>query len=299
MFSLTLIVVVYMLPTISAQAQSRVFVGAQGSDSNPCTFARPCRTFQHAHDVVAANGEIDVLDPAGYGAVTITKSISIQGHDFSGITTGPGVQGITIVAGPNDKIILRGLLIDGAGVGATGIAFFAGGSLAIENCVVRNFAGYGIAMVPTAATSVLMSNTLVADNANHGIYVRPSGSVGEVAVLFDRVRSYNNGGAGFGIFGDAIPAGSRVFAYAVDCIAQKNTDGFYALGNGANFISANFELFRSVGMANANSDAYADATIMFIGQSNLRVWKMGPTGGIDSYGDNYTGFSPSSTISKH
>ena len=50
-----------------AQAQSRVFVAAQGSDANPCTFAQPCRTFQHAHDVVAAYGEIDALDPAGYG----------------------------------------------------------------------------------------------------------------------------------------------------------------------------------------------------------------------------------------
>jgi len=64
------------------QAQTRVFVAAQGLDSNPCTFAAPCRTFQHAHDVVAAAGEIDVLDPAGYGALTINKAISIQGHGF-------------------------------------------------------------------------------------------------------------------------------------------------------------------------------------------------------------------------
>src|SRR5262245_60029106 len=70
----------------TAQAQSRVFVAAQGLDSNPCTFALPCRSFQKAHDTVAANGEIDVLDPAGYGAVLISKAISIQGHGFSGIT---------------------------------------------------------------------------------------------------------------------------------------------------------------------------------------------------------------------
>src|SRR5262249_32923042 len=73
------------------QAQpARVFVAAQGSDANACTFAAPCRTFQHAHDVVAANGEIDVLEPAGYGAVIIIKAISIQGHGFSGITTPSG-----------------------------------------------------------------------------------------------------------------------------------------------------------------------------------------------------------------
>ena len=65
-------VIIVSLYATSALAQSRVFVAAQGSDSNPCTFAAPCRTFQHAHDVLAANGEIDVLDPAGYGALTIS-----------------------------------------------------------------------------------------------------------------------------------------------------------------------------------------------------------------------------------
>src|SRR5262245_22076997 len=80
-----------------AQAQpARVFVAAQGSDSNPCTFAQPCRTFQKAHDTVAARGEIDVLDPAGYGTVTITKAISIQGHGFAGIGVASGANWITI-----------------------------------------------------------------------------------------------------------------------------------------------------------------------------------------------------------
>src|SRR5262249_34914950 len=102
------------LPAGPAAAQSRVFVAAQGSDSNPCTFALPCRPFQHAHDVVAAKGEIDVLDPAGYGALTISKPISIQGHGFSGITTAAAGTGISVSAGVNDAVHLNGLLIDGA-----------------------------------------------------------------------------------------------------------------------------------------------------------------------------------------
>src|SRR5215468_5994432 len=72
------------------RAQTRAFVAAQGGDGNPCSFALPCRTFQHAHDTVAAGGEIDVIDAAGYGALTITKSISIQGHGFSGISASSG-----------------------------------------------------------------------------------------------------------------------------------------------------------------------------------------------------------------
>src|SRR5262245_62815504 len=103
--------------TASAQP-TRVFVAAQGSATNACTFAAPCRTFQKAHDTLAAGGEINVLDPAGYGSVGINKSISIQGHGFAGISATSGAIGITIDAGASDKINLNGLIIEGAGVGA-------------------------------------------------------------------------------------------------------------------------------------------------------------------------------------
>jgi len=131
-----------------AQAQSRVFVAAQGSDSNACTFAAPCRTFQHAHDTVAANGEIDVLDPAGYGAVTITKSISIQGHGFAGISA-PSGDAITINVGTFDKVSVRGVLLDGLLSGTNGVTFNSGGSLDIQDCVIRRFhVGQAINFVP-------------------------------------------------------------------------------------------------------------------------------------------------------
>src|SRR5262245_53329779 len=100
----------------SAHAQNRVFVAAQGSDANPCSFALPCRTFQHAHDVVAAKGEIDVLDPAGYGSVIINRAISIQGHGFSGISTPSGGTAVTINASSGDELNLRALIIEGAGL---------------------------------------------------------------------------------------------------------------------------------------------------------------------------------------
>src|SRR5262245_21007296 len=118
--SIILIAAACTLPALTAQAQTRVFVAAQGSDSNPCTFALPCRTFQHAHDTVAAQGEIDVLDPAGYGALTISKAISIQGHGFSGLAVASGF-GIVVNGGVADKVSLRGLLIDGVGLGSIGI----------------------------------------------------------------------------------------------------------------------------------------------------------------------------------
>src|SRR5262249_36527120 len=118
---------------------SRVFVSATGNDSSPnCSFGAPCRTFQHAHDVVAADGEIDVLDPAGYGALTINKAISIQGHGFSGITATSG-NAITVSPGGFNKVNLRGLLLDGSGTGANGITFDTSGVLNVQDCAIRNF----------------------------------------------------------------------------------------------------------------------------------------------------------------
>src|SRR5262245_42117036 len=122
-----------------AHAQNRVFVAAQGNDANPCTFALPCRTFQHAHDVVVTGGEIDVLDPAGYGALTINKAISIQGHGFAGISTASGGIGILVNAGTTAEVNLRGLLLDGVGTGLQGVKFAAGASLKIQDSVIRNF----------------------------------------------------------------------------------------------------------------------------------------------------------------
>src|SRR5215813_5060802 len=129
--ALAAIVVAFALDTTQASAQ-RVFVAAQGSDSNPCSFALPCRTFQKAHDTVAAGGEIDVLDPAGYGVLSIFKSISIQGHGFAGVSA-LSFTGIYISADDTDTINLRGLLIDGGGTGLSGIDFNTGRSLNVQD----------------------------------------------------------------------------------------------------------------------------------------------------------------------
>jgi hypothetical protein len=209
------------LCTAPVQAQTRVFVAAQGSDANPCSFALPCRTFQHAHDTVAAGGEIDVLDPAGYGALTINKSISIQGHGFSGITA-PAGNAISISAGATDKINLRGLLIDGLGTGNHGISFLAGGSVEIQDSVVRNFADVCIDAEPAGSAVLLISGTHVslAGGLTEGIFVRPSGA-GTVAGVFDRLVVENNSGPGIDIVGDN-STGTVNFTISNSVVANNN-----------------------------------------------------------------------------
>jgi hypothetical protein len=147
------------LTVAPAQAQlARTFVSSTGNDANDCQRLTPCRTFQGAHDKTLASGEITVLDPGGYGAVTITKAISIinDGVGEVGTLVSGGLAGITINTGLSDAVNLRGLTIKGLSSmfgGSLGIQFNSGKSLTIENCVVRNMTMQGIRFWPQGSAA--------------------------------------------------------------------------------------------------------------------------------------------------
>src|SRR5919108_511573 len=132
--------------TQSADAQAaRTWVSGVGDDVNPCSRTAPCKTFAGAISKTAAGGEISVLDPGGFGAVTITKSISIT-NDNSGEAgiLASGTNGIIINAGAADVVNIRGVIIDGGPAtfpGLNGIRFLAGAALHVQNCVIKNFKG--------------------------------------------------------------------------------------------------------------------------------------------------------------
>jgi hypothetical protein len=270
----------------------RVFVAAQGSDANPCSFALPCRTFQHAHDTVAAGGEVDVLDPAGYGALTITKAISIQGHGFSGISVGSGLIGILINAGANDAINLNGLLIEGSGTGATGIRFNSGKSLVVENCVVRNLTQNGLAFVSTAASlqTLSASASFFTDNAGTGILIQTHGT-GAVTAAVDHVGLYDNGTSGLTADGNA---GTGALNVAVrDSIAAHGsgvgTTGF-AVQSGAGQSPSTLILTRAKATGNnIGISATGTQATLWLAQSTVTGNVNGYTNtsaAIRSYGDN-------------
>jgi hypothetical protein len=161
-----------------ANAQlARTFVSAaRGNDANDCNRPTPCRTFQAAHDKTLDQGEITVLDTGGYGAVTITKSISIvnDGVGEASILVSGGATGIEVRAPAAGHVSLRGLTIQGIGFGGgTGIYYFTGASLTITRCVVRNLTLDGIHLQPGVSGSyhLSMSDTVVADNGTYGIAI--------------------------------------------------------------------------------------------------------------------------------
>src|ERR1043166_1392607 len=138
--------IVFLLISSLAHAQaSRTWVSGVGDDANPCSRTAPCKTFAGAISKTAAGGEIDALDPAGYGSVTITKAITIDGGggQVASVLVS-GTNGIVVQAGPSDMVILRNLRINGIGTGINGIRWLAGRNLTVENCDIFGFTTNGV-----------------------------------------------------------------------------------------------------------------------------------------------------------
>ena len=158
--------------TANSAARDRVFVASYGNDNNPCTFGSPCKTFQHAHDVVATSGEITAIDSAGFGPIVITKGVTVTSPPGveAGIVAG-AVGAIVVNATSNDAVVLRGLTLEGANFSSYGITVNSAGKIEIIDCVVRDFSQTGILMDPSSPMNGLISNTSVLNNAGNGIHI--------------------------------------------------------------------------------------------------------------------------------
>jgi len=273
------------LSAAPAQAgPNRTWVSGTGTDSGACTRAAPCKTFAFALTQTAAGGEIDVLDPAGYGTVTITKAISIvnDGVGVAAIGVSSG-NAITINAGATDSVHLRGLTLTGLGSGSNGILFNSGGNLEIENCVIRNFTIAGIIIFPSSTSSSLsVSNTIASNNGENGIWVTTAGSAVVTGVL-RKVTANNNGVDGIAVGGSGSPPPSSVAI--VDSEASNNASagvgvGFAPLSHPA------LVMVRNVVASNNFQGLFAENATLFVAQSVVTGNGTGVVGAIQSYGDN-------------
>jgi hypothetical protein len=188
-------VLAVFLPTAPAQAQrDRVFVASYGSDSNPCTFGSPCKTFQNAANVVAAGGEVTAIDSAGFGPVTITQAVTITSPAGveAGVQAASGGDAIDINA-PGATVKLRGLTLEGAGVAQRGVYLEAGSRLEVVDCTVSDFLYDGIFVVPYAVASVLISNTIITDISGSGADgIAVTAAEGNITAVLDQVTLSGN-----------------------------------------------------------------------------------------------------------
>jgi len=173
----------------SAQA-TRTWVSGVGDDVNPCSRTAPCKTFAGAISKTAVNGEIDCLDPGGFGGVTITKSITIDCTFANGSILVAGTNGITINAtGSGDPlriVRIRGLSINGSNAGTRsgirGISILSALEVHIDNVVIDNFTQQGVADVRTNSGTLFITNSNFRNNGIAGIGLGASGGVLSVAI---------------------------------------------------------------------------------------------------------------------
>lgn len=169
-FNLAMAFVVCAFCASLASAQAvRTWVSGVGDDANPCSRTAPCKTFAGAISKTAAGGEISALDPGGYGAVTITKAITINGAgQLAGITSS-SVNAIIVNAGANDVVVIRNIFINGVGSGFNGIRFLAGKQLIVENVTINGITGHGIDVALSAAGKLTVRDSYINDCGGAGI----------------------------------------------------------------------------------------------------------------------------------
>lgn len=296
------IVSLLLLAAASASAQAtRTWVSGVGDDANPCSRTAPCKTFAGAISKTAAGGEINVLDPGGFGAVTITKSITISSEGFEAGVLVSGTNGIIINAAATDFVVLRGLDIEGLGTGLNGIRFLAGGSLQVENCVINRFTNFGIDFEPSGAAQLTVVNTVIRNNTGAlagGILLRP-GAAGSATATLDHVVATRNR--------IGVRVEDRAKATVRDSAVTDNTNfGFHAFSGGAaaeiNVVSSTSSNNGIAGVRSEGAASIIRLTDTTVSDNSTGLASAGG-GQIVSFGNNRnagntTPGAPTSTVSQ-
>jgi hypothetical protein len=269
----------WFTPLAHAQA-TRTWVSGVGDDVNPCSRTAPCKTFAGAISKTAVKGEIDNLDPGGFGAVTIVKSIALDGISGVAGVLAAGSNGINVVAGATDVVILRNLDINGAGTGLIGIRIVSAGEVRIENCLIYGFTGRGVSDERTSGRLVV-TDTIVSNNGQTGIVAVPP-STSTLTLSLQHVRSDGNGNSGF-----ALTEGAK--ATITHSTASGNVNfGFYADGVGG---SSAMNLDNCTSFGNGVGVTAQSAGTVRLSNTTVTGNGSGLTtssgGGIFSYGTNH------------
>jgi hypothetical protein len=231
-FVLAATLTVFSFSSPSHAQATRTWVSGVGDDVNPCSRTAPCKTFAGAISKTASGGEINCLDPGGFGSVTITKSITIDCTGTIGSILNSGVNGVVVndsaTAAPNTiDVILRGLSLDGAGTspGLNGVRLVSGRSLVLEDVFIQNErGGNGISLQPAGTVEFYAENVTVTNGAG-GILMQPTGT-GVLRAALRNVRVQNNSGTGIRVDSTGNTSANGITVAIDRSISSGNGDGF-------------------------------------------------------------------------
>ncbi len=287
LLSLTVLGCLFLATTMSAQA-TRTWVSGVGDDVNPCSRTAPCKTFAGAISKTAACGEIDVLDPGGFGAVTITKSITINGYGQGGGILNSLVNGVVINMTVSDNcntVILRWLGINGSGnIGLSAVRDVStvAHSLHLEHMEIQHQAR-GVEMATNnAGTKLFMKDVDIRHTTAHNIDIHPAGGQTVTMDLHD-VRSRQSAGDGL-----------RLQNNAVGTVTDSQFEGNVA--NGVNifgtsvkmaFVDTNISNNGQNGVVNSSGAITFIDGCSFFGNGNAGINNVGST--MNGFGNNAFG----------
>ncbi|HKO96189.1 MAG TPA: right-handed parallel beta-helix repeat-containing protein [Pyrinomonadaceae bacterium] len=286
-FTALAIVAFTLMISSSAQAQAtRTWVSGVGDDVNPCSRTAPCKTFAGAISKTAKDGEIDALDPGGFGGVTIVKSITISGGPTgeagisNSLTTGIIVN-ITDAADVRKTVVLRSIAINGMGSGLRGIRIVAGSRVFVENCFIsgnHGNPGHGIEDVRTSG-SLNVDNTNILNNLGNAITVTGA------SVNVSNSRLAGNGNTG-------LVLGNNAKGTIMNSVVTNNVGGFFLSAVAGTTSELNVDHCI---VSNNNTGFIANTAGTTIRVSNTNAANNGTLatvaggGAVSSYGNNQTG----------
>lgn len=264
-----------------AQA-TRTWVSGVGDDANPCSRTAPCKTFAGAISKTAVFGEINCLDPAGFGAVTITKSITIDCHEVYGSVLNSGTNGIVIAydsfTDARKTVRLRNLIFNGADTGLNGIRIIgantAGSAVFIEDCLIDgNFGGSarGISDERSGGGELSVSRTTVRNTGATGIVIVPATGTVRIDATIDSVYIQNSN-IGFGLTNGMKALVSR------SVISGNTATGVQVDGGG--------ELHLTNSVVNDNGTGVAGGGTIRLNNNDITFNTTGISTATQSYGNN-------------
>lgn len=263
-----------------AQA-TRTWVSGVGDDVNPCSRTAPCKTFAGAISKTADKGEISVLDPGGFGVVTITKGITINGTGtLAGILSAGSPGAITVndvnAAVPNSSVvIIRDVSMNGAGTGTSGVRLLSGKTVMVDHCWIYGMTSRGIDVSKTSAGNLKVLNTVIENCGEDGIHMTTTAA--QILATVNNTDIMN-------CAGDGIEGAANVLLALANTRITHNGNGVRTTGAGCQFnIDDIFVAYSGVGLqASAGSTLRVSDSI--IAQNATGVSLNGGT--IDSFQGN-------------
>jgi Right handed beta helix region len=296
LFAVTVVFTAFLPVAPLFAAAALTFVASNGSDSNPCTAAQPCATFNQAFSIVSG-GQITCLNPTGFplsqtsfGLASFSLTIDCPGTIVPG--TGFGLEFLAA----SQVIKIRNLTFDGTLTdGGPAILVTGSGTMILENCIFENLTGNAIVIEPTGALTLVIKNSRVSNNTG-GVLIKPA-SGGSVTATFDGVTIVNNTG---GLRTDSTNGAVRVDV-SNSTISNNTANGMVAIGGAGqqNIMNLGHDVIASNGQfgieASGATAVFIDTTLLDENASGAISSVAG--GGVFTYGTNRIIGSPGSGFS--